>query len=87
MPRVFTERGEVPLVTVNLCVMRRYNLGEWDLVFTYAVLYAMHLHIFVSPVNLLFFRSLEAGIYPGITRTRHTSVSFVQHPYSYPEIL
>ena len=26
--RVFTERSEVPLVTLNLCIMRRYNLGE-----------------------------------------------------------
>ena len=34
VPRVFTERSEVPLVTLNLCVMRRYNLGEGDLVFT-----------------------------------------------------
>ena len=34
VPRVFTERSEVPLVTLNLCVMRRYNLGEADLVST-----------------------------------------------------
>ena len=34
MPRVFTERSEVPLVTLNLCVMRRYNLGEGHLVST-----------------------------------------------------
>ena len=34
VPRVFTERSEVPLVTLNLCVMRRYNLGEGDLVST-----------------------------------------------------
>ena len=32
VPRVFTERSEVPLVTLNLCLMRRYNLGEGDLV-------------------------------------------------------
>ena len=32
LARVFTERSEVPLVTLNLCVMRRYNLGEDDLV-------------------------------------------------------
>ena len=30
--RVSTERSEVPLVTLNLCVMRRYNLGQGDLV-------------------------------------------------------
>ena len=34
VPRVFTGRSEVPLVTLNLCVMRRYNLGEGDLVST-----------------------------------------------------
>ena len=34
VPRVFTERSEVPLVTLNLCVMRRYHLGEGDLVST-----------------------------------------------------
>ena len=34
VPGVFTERSEVPLVTFNLCVMRRYNLGERDLVST-----------------------------------------------------
>ena len=34
VPRVFTERTEVSLVTLNLCVMRRYNLGEGDLVST-----------------------------------------------------
>ena len=34
VPWVFTERSEVPLVTLNLCVMRRYNLGEGDLVST-----------------------------------------------------
>ena len=28
MSWVFTERSEVPLVTLGLCVMRRYNLGE-----------------------------------------------------------
>ena len=38
MPPVFTERTEVPLVTLNLCVMKmkRYNLGEGDLVSTVA---------------------------------------------------
>ena len=36
VPRVFTERSEEPLVTLNLCVMmmRRYHLGEGDLLFT-----------------------------------------------------
>ena len=34
VPQVFTERSEVPLVTLDLCVMRRYNLGEGDLVST-----------------------------------------------------
>ena len=34
VPRVFTERSGVPLVTLNLCVMRWYNLGEGDLVST-----------------------------------------------------
>ena len=34
VPRVFTERSEVPLVTLNLCVMRRYNIGEGALVST-----------------------------------------------------
>ena len=34
VPRVFTEQSEVPLVTLSLCVMRRYNLGEGDLVST-----------------------------------------------------
>ena len=28
-------------------------------------------YVFDSPVNLLFFRPLKTGIYPGITRTRH----------------
>ena len=34
VPRVFTERSEGPVVTLNLCVMRRYYLGEGDLVST-----------------------------------------------------
>ena len=34
VPPVFKERSEVPLVTLNLCVMRRYNLGEGDLAST-----------------------------------------------------
>ena len=34
MPQVFTERSEVPLVTLNLCVMRRYNLGEGEVLST-----------------------------------------------------
>ena len=34
VPRVYTERSEGLLVTLNLCVMRRYNLGEGDLVST-----------------------------------------------------
>ena len=37
VPRVCTERSEVPLVTLNLCVMKRYNLGEGDLVSTLEV--------------------------------------------------
>ena len=38
VPRVLTERSEVPLVTLNLCVMRRYNLGVGDLVSTLLLL-------------------------------------------------
>ena len=34
VPRVFTEGSEVSLVTLNLCVMRRYNVGEGDRVST-----------------------------------------------------
>ena len=40
MPRVFTERSEVPLVTLNLCVMRWHNLGEGDLVSTHSIHYS-----------------------------------------------
>ena len=32
--RVFTERSEVPLVALYLCILRRYNLGEEDLAST-----------------------------------------------------
>ena len=43
VPRVFTERNEVPLVTLNYkYVMRRYNLGEGDLVSTHFVLKLMN---------------------------------------------
>ena len=34
VPRVYTERSDRPWVVLNLCVMRRYNLGEGDLVST-----------------------------------------------------
>ena len=34
VPRVYTERSDRPWVTLNLCVMRRYCLGEGDLVST-----------------------------------------------------
>ena len=37
MSQVFTERSEIPLVTSNLCIIRRYNLGEGDLVSTLSV--------------------------------------------------
>ena len=35
VPGVFTERSGGPLVTLNFCVMRRYKLGEGDLVSTF----------------------------------------------------
>ena len=31
VPRVYTERSDRPWVTLNLCMIRRYNLGEGDL--------------------------------------------------------
>ena len=34
VPRVFTQRSEVPLVILTLCVMTWYNLEEGDLVST-----------------------------------------------------
>ena len=35
VPRVYTERSDRPWVTLRLCVMRRYNLGDGDLVSTW----------------------------------------------------
>ena len=37
VPRVYTERSDRPWVTLNLCALRRYNLGEGDLVSTLSI--------------------------------------------------
>ena len=44
VPRIYTQRSDRPWVTLNLCVMRRYNVGERDLVPTLLILLTTRLH-------------------------------------------